>query len=134
MDLGRSLDKTTLMLLYLDRHSPLVELYLAVGAEALATIMHQFAGSTLEIPTSEELERVIRDVHVYYELSSDSRDREGQRGSTVNALSVEYSISASRVRAIFVETSRRLERLQDSQESWAQQLFTRPSLTDEEEE
>lgn len=120
----RFLDDTTLLLLYLDRESLLVELYLQLGVEVLKKLITVFGGTSIDVPSMQSLQMAIRDVRIYKSLRGPARDEDGVSGSTVNILAGEYNISPSRVRTIASEVHQRLTKLETENKDWVSRLKT----------
>jgi Mor family transcriptional regulator len=123
MEFEKGIDDITTLLLYMDEHSILPELYGAFDLQVLKKLIDVFGGTTIKIPSRNDFARTMRDVNIYKRLIGPGRDKNEDYGATVRQLAGYYSLSESRVRDIASEVGRKLVGIQKRKSDWTKRLL-----------
>ena len=99
-------DVLKVIMLYTDRFSLLPELYEVFGEEHLLRFLDVFAGTIIEVPPPEVLERAVRDVTIYMRMK---KSGPVGRGKVISALAEELLISEESVKQTYREVSKIIE-------------------------
>jgi Mor family transcriptional regulator len=86
----------------------LPEILEVLGREHTLKFLEVFAGTTIEVPSREVLERCFRDVEIYYRLS---RAKGRAKTDTARDLAAEYDVACKQVWSIY----RRMRRVLGAQ-------------------
>jgi len=85
--LAKYVDTLSVVLLYNDKYGFLPELYEIFGRENLIRFLDTFSGTTFQVPSRESLDRAIRDVIIWVEMSKDCRQE------VAEALAFRYEVA-----------------------------------------
>lgn len=88
-------------------NSHIPELYLIFGRENFLKFLDIFAGTTLTVPSREQLNGVLRNVAIFLALE---RAPDGTKENLISDLAVHYGITRGLVIKAFIEMEERLKR------------------------
>lgn len=95
---AKRVDVLYVLLVHSDRFSVLPELYEIFGREALLKFLDLFSGTTISVPSAEDLRSAIRDMTIYTRLVGATAS---SRSSRVERLADEYGVSKQTVEKRF---------------------------------
>lgn len=84
----------------------LPELHDIFGREATLRFLEIFAGSTLIVPRIDQLQKLARNVEIYFRLE---RAPDSQHAEVVRILADDFEISRDQVRVIYAKTKTKFE-------------------------
>jgi len=102
----REVDVLYVLLVHSGRYELLPELYEVFGREHLIRFLEVFGGTTLKVPSEQDLAQAARDVSIYCRLSEAPR---GSVGEVVGSLAKEYSIEEGVVEQIHAQMAKLME-------------------------
>ena len=93
---AKVIDVLQVALMRVSRFSLLPELYEIFGKETLVKFLDIFAGTIVQVPSREILERAIRDTSIFMRLS-EAKDDEYKRAEALDFLAARFGISRASV-------------------------------------
>ena len=96
------IDVIELVLLYKFSDTLLPEIYGVIGKDKFIEFLSVFSGTTVKVPSFEELKNAIRDAIIYAEV---------KKGSSTKYLAKEYGITEKEVEEIYADVSTYLSNL-----------------------
>ena len=99
-------DVLRVILLYTNRFSLLPEIYEIFGEKQLLKFLDVFAGTIIEVPPAEVIERAVRDVTIFIRMKKATDDN---RGKVVKLLADELLVSEDFIRSTYKEVTKAVE-------------------------
>lgn len=97
----KHLDAVTLVLLYNNQNSLLPDLYEIFGDEALVKFIDIFGGTTIRVPSRDDLANAVRDVNIYLTLKHNR--------AKVEDLASQYRLTNTVIEDIFLKVTSAVE-------------------------
>jgi hypothetical protein len=104
------IDVLLLVLLHSDEYSLLPDLYEIFGEESLLKFLDIFAGSTITVPSQDQLATAARNVDIYVKTANAAKKSTAARTAMEIQLSEHYEFDRRNVRKVYAEMKDLVER------------------------